>query len=221
MAEMAEGSSIQKRQLDAALNAPSSRSELLELVRRLSAELSDKDNIIRLQQERINSLETRTEELKRVSLIDPLTGLGNRRMLDRILERKKSEIERESVSGHRKADAACVFFDLDNFKTVNDTYGHAKGDELLKEFANILNNQIRDVDHAVRYGGDEFIVVLLDCDRGHADSFVSRVESAVGAVKNLEVSTGISMLFADASGDVERMKAIADSRMYLKKSMRA
>lgn len=221
MAEMAEGSSIQSKQLEAALNAPSSRSELLELARRLSVELNDKGNTIRLQQERINALETRMEELERVSLIDPLTGLGNRRMLDRILERKKSEIERESVSGHRKADAACVFFDLDNFKTVNDTYGHAKGDELLKEFASILNNQIRDVDHAVRYGGDEFIVVLLDCDRGHADSFVSRVESAVGAVKNLEVSTGISMLFADASGDVERMKAIADSRMYLKKSMRS
>ncbi|MEN3306260.1 MAG: two-component system, cell cycle response regulator [Micromonosporaceae bacterium] len=98
------------------------------------------------------------EEAKRLSYTDPLTGLYNYRMLRDSLRR---EVERANRFGHR----LCVLvLDLDRFKEVNDSYGHAAGDAVLAEFARRLRAEVREVDVAFRQGGEEFVLLLPETD---------------------------------------------------------
>ncbi|HKT00220.1 MAG TPA: sensor domain-containing diguanylate cyclase, partial [Rugosimonospora sp.] len=98
------------------------------------------------------------EEAQRLSYTDPLTGLYNYRMLRDSLRR---EVERASRFGHR----LCVLLlDLDRFKEVNDSYGHAAGDAVLAEFARRLRAEVREVDLAFRQGGEEFVLLLPETD---------------------------------------------------------
>jgi two-component system, cell cycle response regulator len=98
------------------------------------------------------------EEAQRLSLTDPLTGLSNYRYLKESLRR---EVERASRFGRT---LAVVALDLDRFKDINDTYGHAAGDAVLAEFARRLRSEIREVDFAFRQGGEEFVVLLPETD---------------------------------------------------------
>ena len=98
------------------------------------------------------------EEAQRLSLTDPLTGLCNYRYLRESLRR---EVERASRFGRRLGVLA---LDLDRFKEVNDTYGHAAGDAVLAEFARRVRAEIREVDFAFRQGGEEFVVLLPETD---------------------------------------------------------
>ena len=104
------------------------------------------------------------EEAQRLSLTDPLTGLWNYRYLRESLRR---EVERASRFGRMLGVLA---LDLDQFKEVNDTYGHAAGDAVLAEFARRVRGEIREVDLAFRQGGEEFVVLLPETDaRGGGD----------------------------------------------------
>jgi diguanylate cyclase (GGDEF)-like protein len=98
------------------------------------------------------------EEAKRLSYTDPLTGLYNYRMLRESLRR---EVERANRYGHQ---LCLLVLDLDRFKDVNDTYGHAAGDAVLAEFARRLRSEIREVDLAFRQGGEEFVLLLPETD---------------------------------------------------------
>ena len=98
------------------------------------------------------------EEAQRLSLTDPLTGLWNYRYLRESLRR---EIERASRFGRMLTVLA---LDLDHFKEVNDTYGHAAGDAVLVEFARRIRGGMREVDLAFRQGGEEFVVLLPETD---------------------------------------------------------
>jgi diguanylate cyclase (GGDEF)-like protein len=94
------------------------------------------------------------ESLEITSLTDELTGLFNRRYL---LTRLEEELKRAERYGY---PAACLFIDLDNFKSINDRYGHAMGDEVLKAVAKAAKSKIRGTDILGRYGGDELLAVL-------------------------------------------------------------
>ncbi|MFM2367619.1 MAG: hypothetical protein RIR95_2227 [Pseudomonadota bacterium] len=102
----------------------------------------------------LRNLNLRLDGAKKVAesqaLTDPLTGLRNRRALDQILQKFEQ----------RKADFSLMHLDLDYFKQVNDTFGHAAGDHILKTFANVLTRVTRSSDFVARVGGDEFVVVL-------------------------------------------------------------
>jgi diguanylate cyclase (GGDEF)-like protein len=112
-------------------------------------------------------------EARQASLTDSLTGLWNRRYLHQRLEEEMSRTERHG------SPLACVMLDLDHFKSINDTHGHAAGDQVLKEVAVIMRRHIRKSDIAVRYGGEEFVLVLFSNNSHGASTVAERIRSDV------------------------------------------
>ncbi len=125
----------------------------LKLLLNLLTEFSERyDEILKLNEELIKKLE---EESK----IDALTGLANRKALEEEIQKQINRIKRKGD------ETLCLgLLDLDNFKLVNDTYGHLEGDKVLKEVAQILKRNLRNYDIYGRWGGDEFLIGVVDCD---------------------------------------------------------
>ncbi len=146
---------------------------------------------------------------------DSLTGLYTRRTFDEMFLR---ETERATRYG---LELSVLFFDLDDFKNINDTYGHLAGDDALKNVARIVMDEIRTVDIATRYGGEEVVVVLPET--GKADAFVvgERIREKVGSLKldykdqiiRLTISGGIATLPIDAS-DTKTLIKNSDIAVY-------
>jgi two-component system cell cycle response regulator len=129
------------------------------------------------------------EEAQRLSLTDPLTGLWNYRYLRESLRR---EVERASRFGRM---LTVLVLDLDHFKEVNDTHGHAAGDAVLVEFARRLRAGLREVDLAFRQGGEEFVVLLPETD-AYGGAIVA--ERLGAAIRDMPVPIGRHQLEADA-----------------------
>jgi diguanylate cyclase (GGDEF)-like protein len=125
-----------------------------------------------------DELRVSNEQLSRLATTDPLTGLHNRRHFDEQLE---NELRRARRFGH---PLAVILFDLDRFKSVNDTWGHAQGDIVLQTFADILRNGSRRIDTVARLGGEEFGIVLPATDATGAHAFA---EKLLNAVRSTEV----------------------------------
>jgi diguanylate cyclase (GGDEF)-like protein/putative nucleotidyltransferase with HDIG domain len=162
------------------------------------------------------------EQTQEDSLTDPLTGLPNTRFMFMHLARELARAER------LKSQVALLVMDLDNFKDINDTYGHQVGDRALREVAAVLRNAIRPYDICVRYAGDEFIVVLAGCGEDEAER--KRVESQrsvdqvsfevrPGRTIPLAISVGAAIYPQDGE-TYEALLATADSRMYRDKTRR-
>jgi diguanylate cyclase (GGDEF)-like protein len=110
------------------------------------------------------------EVFRRLAMFDPLTGLYNRRFAE---QRLRSEIAR---SERRGLSLIVVLVDLNDFKQINDEHGHLAGDHVLKEFAKYLSRSTRGSDLAARWGGDEFILLLLDCEVNQLSLILSRLD---------------------------------------------
>jgi len=110
------------------------------------------------------------EVFRRLAMFDPLTGLYNRRFAE---QRLRAEIAR---SERRGLSLIVVLVDLNDFKQINDEHGHLAGDHVLKEFAKYLNRSTRGSDLAARWGGDEFILLLLDCEVNQLSLILSRLD---------------------------------------------
>jgi len=158
------------------------------------------------------------ENIQQLAYYDNLTGLPNRMLLQDRLLQVLSQTRRDE----RKA--AVLFLDLDRFKTVNDTLGHAIGDELLKQVAQRLKVNIRDADTVARQGGDEFVIVLNSIESGRqAAQVASKVISALAhpfQVQGQSIFTGTSVgiaLFPDDGLDAGTLLKHADMAMYLAK----
>jgi len=121
------------------------------------------------------------ETLRESSLSDPMTGLNNRRFLEEYVETLVANVHR------RKASLSILMLDLDYFKMVNDTYGHDAGDAVLKELSKVLRQAVRASDLVIRYGGEEFMIVLQDTTSENADIVAENIRAAV---EKLEVQTG-------------------------------
>lgn len=104
-----------------------------------------------------------------LALVDPLTGLFNRRYAEK---RLKEEISRSQRKGY---PLTLVLFDLNDFKQINDHFGHSAGDEVLKAFSGSLSKAVREADLAARLGGDEFVMLLTECDAAQAETIVNRI----------------------------------------------
>ncbi|MDZ7827898.1 MAG: GGDEF domain-containing protein [Gammaproteobacteria bacterium] len=112
-----------------------------------------------------------------MTIRDELTGLHNRRHLMEVLARLDAEARRDP--GHR---FALCFVDLDHFKRVNDVFGHGRGDEILKRFAAIARDAVREVDHVVRLGGEEFVLVLVGAGEDDARLVAERIRVRLAAL---------------------------------------
>jgi diguanylate cyclase (GGDEF)-like protein len=136
------------------------------------------------------------EEAQRLSHTDPLTGLYNYRMLTESMRR---EVERANRFGHQ---LAVLVLDLDRFKEVNDSHGHAAGDAVLAEFARRLRGEIREVDLAFRQGGEEFVLLLPETDAAGGVTVARRLCDAVRSTPMLIPRTA-RRLRAAVVGDLE------------------
>ena len=113
------------------------------------------------------------EAMKHTSFIDTLTGVNNRRFLE---QRLSEEVDR----AQRSIEAlSCLFFDIDFFKKINDSYGHQAGDQVLMVVANVIRKQLRNNDVLVRYGGEEFIALLSNIEESMAQDVAERIRKKV------------------------------------------
>jgi diguanylate cyclase (GGDEF)-like protein len=109
------------------------------------------------------------EEVQRLAMTDALTGLFNRRKLDEALELELERVRRYGRS------LSTIMIDLDNLKHINDAYGHAAGDQVLKQVADVIQSQVRRIDTPVRYGGDEFLILLPEANLKEATILAERI----------------------------------------------
>jgi diguanylate cyclase (GGDEF)-like protein len=154
------------------------------------------------------------------ALTDPLTGLPNGRYLSLRFE--------EEAARARRTDRAfqVVMLDLDEFKKVNDTFGHKAGDKMLREVAHLISGQLREYDFLARYGGDEFVALVQEVVGAQVEELCARIESAVSKFsmavgRNRFARVGISVGTATFGIDGETLDhliAHADSEMYRMKS---
>ena len=149
---------------------------------------------------------------------DSLTGLLNRRAFDEVLDAACSQARRHGWS------FALLLVDVNDFKTVNDVLGHARGDEVLRTIGSELPRQLRAGDAAARIGGDEFALVLPAGTLEVADVLHSRVEGCLRRIApETQVGISIGAAVSPADGDTpDRLLAVADQRLYeFKRALRA
>lgn len=156
----------------------------------------------------------RAEQLYGVSILDPLTGLYNRRFGE---TRLQEEIKKAELSGE---PLLLLALDFDRFKEINDQHGHAAGDLALREFSRRLQRAIRACDLAVRVGGDEFLAIFPDCPWDKMDQILSRMDSITISLDGKEIPIFFSHGLAQyqVSDTLETMTRRADERLYAAKA---
>lgn len=170
---------------------------------------TDNTETIRLQQE--------NERLRREAMLDPLLFIGNRRFLEIALTKQLAVFER-----YRYAFGV-LFLDLDDFKDVNDTFGHDAGDHVLKVFAATVLNSIRAGDTLGRWGGEEFLVVSSLSSSTQLTMYAERLRALVAAMEpswegqRIPVTVSIGATLARPGDTVETIVARADDLMYASK----
>lgn len=170
--------------------------------------------------QRTTALEEANRQLRDMAVRDSLTGLYNRRHFNDLLGRLFAEARRYNT------DLTCMMIDLDNFKRVNDTLGHQTGDELLRLTAEIIQESIRESDVAVRYGGDEFAVLLPQTRPGDARSSAERILARfrVELAERLpeagiaSLSIGLVSRDQDQPESAVELVNLADEALYLAKA---
>jgi two-component system cell cycle response regulator len=188
----------------------------------LRARLTSMLRIKRLQEEleeRERQLLEANERLRHMSQTDGLTGLDNRRNLEERIEEMFEHAKRLNEP------FSCVMCDLDRFKSVNDTYGHQAGDAVLKQFAKILRNEVREIDRAGRFGGEEFMLLLpgtvLDAAVTFAERVRKQIESHTFTFDKASIqrtaSIGVSAWPHPRIKDCDALVRAADDALYVAK----
>ncbi|AHC15683.1 GGDEF domain-containing protein [Salinispira pacifica] len=162
----------------------------------------------------MNRYRSFNEKMYEVSVRDSLTGLYNKRFFNEYIEKEHNR------SLRNKTVFSLVFIDINHFKRVNDSLGHLEGDRVLKDIAGILVSSIRNYDLAVRYGGDEFILIFPSTELEDAEHQMKRMQKELDTYcagyreQGLSVSWGIA---ESRNRSVEEVLAIADEMLYFKK----
>ncbi|HXV22305.1 MAG TPA: diguanylate cyclase [Desulfuromonadales bacterium] len=161
------------------------------------------------------SMKTAQEYLEEMSIRDGLTRLYNHRHFYNRLDEEFSRAVRYNTP------LSLIFFDIDDFKTVNDTCGHTQGDEVLRQIGRIVKNVIRESDIAARYGGDEFAVLLPNTTADGALDLGSRLRSIIHEhtfeglkIEKITTSTGVATFFSDNVRSFDQLVQLADGAMY-------
>ncbi|MGB0714886.1 MAG: diguanylate cyclase [Phycisphaerae bacterium] len=173
------------------------------------------ESLVNLNAELEERVADRTKQLQELASRDPLTGVYNRRHFNEVFEQHVSQAIRY------EHDLACIMIDIDNFKRVNDQYGHDKGDRLLELVAHTIESNLRKSDMCARYGGDEFIVVLPETDIAHAASLGERVLQELREQTGVlftefeaAISIGITSLRSIHADSANEILVAADRAMY-------
>ncbi len=159
------------------------------------------------------------QSLKEMSLRDPLTGLYNRRVLEDFLPQIEAGIRRRGTS------LGVLMLDIDHFKVINDTYGHNFGDRVLSRVSSLVRNTLRQSDIPVRYGGEEFLLLLPDSTNEGAERAAERIRQKIakepfvsqGQTVRVTVSIGVA-IFPDDDEQIERVIKFADIALYQAKA---
>ncbi|BCD61971.1 two-component system, cell cycle response regulator [Nitratiruptor sp. YY08-26] len=156
--------------------------------------------------------------LEKESSIDPLTGVFNRRAMNEMLI---AEIEKAK---RYKRPLSVIFFDIDHFKKINDTYGHDVGDFVLRKLVSVIRNHLRQTDTLARFGGEEFLIVLPEMDLQNtkivAEKIRKRVETTdFEKVKKITISLGVTQLKEDDTRQ-ELLKRVDEALYQAKNSGR-
>jgi diguanylate cyclase (GGDEF)-like protein/PAS domain S-box-containing protein len=154
-------------------------------------------------------------ELNRMARHDPLTGVFNRYALSEVLEQEASRAQRY------RRPIGVLMVDVNRFKEVNDRFGHATGDKVLQLVADVLRSTVRDTDYVVRYGGDEFLLLLLEAN-GETELVRDRIMERMAARNpvnllvdfSITLSIGISFWKPDSNLSMESVLSQADAAMY-------
>ena len=190
-----------------------------------SGDVQDSEELLRMLHDMADSIRPAVDQyiarvhdahriaaLRRASRTDPLTGLGNRRALD-------SEIP--------AGDYALLSLDLDFFKRVNDTFGHASGDEVLRRAAAAIGSSVREGDLVYRLGGEEFLVVLPRATADLATHIAERIRSAIATLDltghapdgHISLSVGVSTATSSSANSFVDVLARADAALYASKDL--
>jgi diguanylate cyclase len=196
--------------------------ELLTLVRDLKRENESFLKKVEAQQKVISELRSKLETVEAEANLDPLTDLFNRRSLERALE------EFFTLCKQSKMSFSLVLIDLDDFKYVNDNYGHHVGDLVLARVAKVLRTSMRAKDIVGRWGGDEFIAIMPNTDLENAKKVLERIKSQLGKMEILaegrrfkvSISAGVVQCGENFQSLLDMIKE-ADKLMYEEKKKKA
>lgn len=177
-------------------------------------------NLERLVEERTRELEEANSSLRKLSLLDGLTGIHNRRSFDRDLKNVFNDADKDV------GRFSLLMSDIDGFKIFNDTYGHAEGDKILIKIAAVLNDQIRDMDRAYRFGGDEFAIIFNNADLETSKIVTERIIKKINElnIPNVKAKNSIITLsagIAECSKECKSAESLlkrADENLYKSKS---
>ena len=169
---------------------------------------------LRTIQKELAEQQIEAEVFRRLAMYDPLTGLYNRRFAEQRLRSEIARAERRGLS------MTVVLLDLNDFKKINDGYGHLVGDQVLKEFAKCLSHATRGSDLAVRWAGDEFMLLLLDCEVPQLSVVLQRLQGFAVEVhgKTLPVSFAVGWKAYEPGDTLEGLIEKADRDLYSHKA---
>ncbi|MDP2562735.1 diguanylate cyclase [Psychrobium sp. 1_MG-2023] len=195
------------------------------LVNRISAQKAQREETIRLKtknlHQEIEQHKVARAELQRLATHDPLTGIRNRR---HFIDSLHNEIKRYQ---RYKSNFSLLMLDLDHFKKVNDTYGHDCGDYVLQCFAKEIQENLRQSDVFVRYGGEEFAIIATNTQLDAAERFAQKLTKTVEALTiiyhqqtvNITVSIGVAAPSLLKTSSPESLISLADSALYQAKAL--
>lgn len=172
--------------------------EMAQAIRRHTDELEDR-------------VRERTQQLETLTRIDPLTNLLNRRGLTDIINTGLDRARRSNTS------LGILWIDLDHFKALNDSQGHAVGDQALIEIADVLRENLRTYDQAARWGGDEFLIVMADCDASTLRQLGERIRIAVEEdmrENSWPITVSIGGYLTQPADSIDSLLNQADQAMY-------
>ena len=169
---------------------------------------------LRTIQKKLAEQQIQAEVFRRLALFDPLTGLYNRRFAEQRLRAEIARAERRGLS------MIVVLLDLNDFKKINDGHGHRAGDKVLKEFAKCLSSSTRGSDLAVRWGGDEFMLLLLDCEVDQLSLVLGRLVGFAVDLdgKSLPVAFAVGWKAYEPGDGLESLIEAADRNLYVHKA---
>lgn len=209
-------------ELNSFISVPIDDVGTLQVFSTKDGEFSERDvNLLQILANHFHERIARTDlegELREKAICDQLTGLYNRHYLEEILAK---ETQRARRYGHT---LSFLMMDINEFKEVNDYYSHAQGDKVLKEIGNVLRENVREADTVIRYGGDEFLVLLPETGEG-SQAVKKRLREQLEAWNQendlvefpITVALGVSNFHPDDEIDIEEKIKEADCNMYKEK----